>query len=269
MNIQRSSVQQRVVADNVVAGHRSVPVILRALNGGERFMSEDNVEIRPAATAVVVRELDSGLSALLLRRNRKDKRGMGAWVFPGGKIETDDILSAGGDDEQAARLAAVRESEEEASITLAPEDLQMISHWTTPAHFGKPRFATWFYLVGVDSSRVRVDGYEIDHHIWVPPAEALEHHVSGEVELLPPTLVTLTELSHFQTLAEARGYYARREVPWVEPLLTDDNGKVCMLYCGDAGYETADPGLPGARNRCYLEGSYWRYESTALATLSG
>lgn len=227
-------------------------------------MGDDIVEIRPAATVVVLRETDSGLSALLLRRNRDDKRGMGAWVFPGGKIEAGDLQQANYDDDEAARLAAVRESAEEASLQLAPNDLQMISHWTTPAHFGKPRFATWFFLAAVESSNVSVDGFEIDHHIWVAPSEALEHHIAGEVELLPPTLVTLTELSHCATLDEARAFYAAREVPWIEPQLSDDNGQVCMLYVGDAGYASGDPSVAGRRNRCYLESGYWRYESSEL-----
>ncbi len=231
-------------------------------------MTASEVEVKPAATAVVVRETDDGLSALLLRRNRKDKRGMGAWVFPGGKIEADDFLSAGADDEAAARLAAVRESGEEASLKLAAEDLQMISHWTTPAHFGKPRFATWFFLVAVDSTEVTVDGYEIDHHIWIAPADAIARHSQGEVELLPPTLVTLTELSHFTSLADAAAFYASREVPWIEPRLTDDSGRVCMLYTGDAGYEAADPSIAGERNRCYLDEGCWRFDSSALKRLA-
>jgi hypothetical protein len=36
----------------------------------------------------------------------------------------------------------------------------------------------------------------------------------------------------------------------------------CVLWAGDAGYETEDATLPGARHRLWLLKSGWRYERT-------
>ena len=96
----------------------------------------DKEAIRLAATAVVLRDTPSGLEVLLLRRHEQLKVGGGHWVFPGGTVDPDDVADAQGDRMQAFRLAAVRETEEEAAINLAPEALQHISYWTTPAHMG-------------------------------------------------------------------------------------------------------------------------------------
>lgn len=45
---------------------------------------------RPAATIVLLRDGDSGLEALLLRRHRSSGFVPGAWVFPGGRVDAGD-----------------------------------------------------------------------------------------------------------------------------------------------------------------------------------
>src|SRR5258708_29567395 len=98
----------------------------------------------PSATVILLREASGHLETLLLRRNSKSAFHGGAWVFPGGRIDPEDH-DLGGDMLVAARQAAVRESYEEAGLTLAREDLVWISHWTTPE--GRPeRYSTWFFV---------------------------------------------------------------------------------------------------------------------------
>src|SRR5258706_16043829 len=99
----------------------------------------------PAATVVLVRDGGGGLETLLLRRNSKIAFG-GMWVFPGGRIdETDWDGVPPGDELAAARRAAVRETREEAGLTIAEETLVALSHWSPPALAPK-RFLTWFFL---------------------------------------------------------------------------------------------------------------------------
>jgi 8-oxo-dGTP pyrophosphatase MutT (NUDIX family) len=219
----------------------------------------DKEAIRLAATAVVLRDTPSGLEVLLLRRHEQLKVGGGHWVFPGGTVDPDDVADAQGDRMQAFRLAAVRETEEEAAINLAPEALQHISYWTTPAHMGR-RFETAFFLADGADLDVEVDGEEMDAHQWGAAADFVRAHCSGELALMPPTLVTLSELSQCATVEEARSFYASREIPDIHPKLADHQGAVCMLYGGDAGYCQQDPEAAGPRNRCYLENGVWRYE---------
>ena len=220
---------------------------------------KDKDAIRLAATAVVLRDTAAGLEVLLLRRHQQLKVGGGHWVFPGGTVDPDDIADANGDRMQAFRLAAVRETEEEAAITLPPEALQLISYWTTPAHMGR-RFETAFFLCSGDGLDVCVDGEEMDAHQWGAAADFVRAHCAGELALMPPTLVTLSELAQCASADEARAFYASREVPDIHPKLTDHDGAVCMLYAGDAGYCQQDPQTTGSRNRCYLESGVWRYE---------
>jgi ADP-ribose pyrophosphatase YjhB (NUDIX family) len=109
-------------------------------------------------------------------------------VFPGGRIDPQD--SGAGGDEGAARRAASREAREEAGLEIDPEALVQISHWTTPK--GPPkRFATWFFMGTAGATQVRVDGGEIHAHAWLTRRRAPR---SGEIELPPPTFVTLSTL---------------------------------------------------------------------------
>lgn len=221
----------------------------------------DPTLIRPAATLVLLRESRAGLETLLLRRHSNSRVGSGAWVFPGGVVEDEDYVESD-DIEEAARRAACREAAEEASIAVAPESLQLISHWTTPdaPEVSRKRFATWFFLSDEDVDDIVVDGEEIDDHRWCSPATALAEHEAVELTLMPPTLVTLAELTRCNSATDARDFFRARPVPYINPRLATEEDKICMLYEGDAGYDALDPTAQGPRNRCYLEGKCWRYE---------
>ncbi len=221
----------------------------------------DKPLIRPAATLVLLRDTAQGLEALLLRRHSASRVGSGAWVFPGGVVEDQDY-SPGDEPEAAARTAAVRETQEEASIEIPESSLELISHWTTPdaPEVSKKRFATWFFMSAYPASDIVVDGEEIDAYRWVSPERAIREHEHGELKLMPPTLVTLTELEACESITQARAFYAGRTVPYINPRMAVHEEKICMLYEGDAGYETTDAACEGVRNRCWLEHKYWRYE---------
>ena len=91
-------------------------------------------ELIPAATVVVLRDTETGLEALMLRRNSKIAFG-GMWVFPGGRVDEEDTV-AGADgqiDELAtAAAAAARAAAEEAAVVVAPADLVWFAHLVPP-----------------------------------------------------------------------------------------------------------------------------------------
>ena len=85
-----------------------------------------------AATVVLLRDGEDGLETLMLRRNSKISFG-GMWVFPGGRVdEADRAGLVAGDELGAARIAAVREANEEAGLEVDLEQLVVLSHWTPP-----------------------------------------------------------------------------------------------------------------------------------------
>lgn len=112
----------------------------------------------------------------------------------------DDEPVAGGDEEQSARRAAVRELHEETGLTVAVADLQLISCWTPP--LGIPRrFRTWFYLAKAPAGEITLSADEAVDHAWIRPIDALDAHSAGRLQLVAPTWVTLHLLAETDNLA--------------------------------------------------------------------
>ncbi len=217
----------------------------------------------PAATVVLAREgatsgAAAGFEVLMLRKNAKLAFG-GMWVFPGGRVDPGD-----GDGEDGARRAAVREALEEAALVVDPATLVPFSHWTPPR--GAPRrFATWFFLAPAPAGgEVTIDGGEIHDHVWVTPGVALERHAAGEVELAPPTWVTLEWFVSSPTVEDALERAAAGPVEFYETRIRGSaDGDLVAVWHGDAGYESGDLAAPGARHRLVMRASGgWRYERT-------
>jgi len=208
----------------------------------------------PAATVVLVRDRGDHLETLMLRRSANIAFG-GMWVFPGGRVEPDD-----GEGESGARRAAAREAAEEAGLVVDSELLVPFAHWTPPPVAPK-RFATWFFVAPAPTGVVSVDGGEIHDHLWVTPNEAFERHAAGEIELAPPTWVTLHWLADCPNV-EAAMQRARSET--VEYFSTHiakgEGGELVAVWQGDVAYEGGDLAAAGGRHRLAMTERGWRYE---------
>ena len=213
----------------------------------------------PAATVILLREAGGGFEVLLVRRNAQLSFHGGAWVFPGGRIDAADYCDDADDIVAAARCAAVREAREEAGLLLQPDALVLVSRWITPQPLPK-RFDTWFFAVLGDDAPVEIDGAEIHDHRWMTPHTALLAQRSGEIELPPPTFVTITRLAEHGRAADALAAFARGPVEMFEPRLHPIEGGAVTLYAGDASYEDGDLERPGARHRLWIRDDGWFYE---------
>lgn len=220
----------------------------------------DAASIPLAATVVLLRDGAQGLQVLMLRRRPELKFYGGAWVFPGGRIDAADYdPHHQADHDRAARTGAVREVQEETGLSLDARHLHYFARWLTPP--GRPRrFDTYYFVTGAPPVRaLRLDERESDAHRFERPATLLRSHRRGELELPPPTFVTLTALAHFRSTAEALNGMQDRAITRFTPKpMRTDRGEV-HLYEGDAGYPAGDPGRPGARHRLLLAGRAWVY----------
>jgi len=216
-----------------------------------------------AATVVVMRDTphdeEDGVEILMMRKNADITFG-GAWVFPGGKLDAQDYGS--GDDPYAASsTAAVREAKEEGDIDLDAADLVRYSHWMPPRSAPK-RFSTWFFLAGTSVGDITIDDGEITDAGWVRPGAMLDRHTAGEVDLAPPTWITLWDLNRHATVADAlEAAGAATPEFFVTRIGRAEEGPVAM-WTGDAGYETADLAVDGPRHRLAMRNDGWVYERT-------
>jgi 8-oxo-dGTP pyrophosphatase MutT (NUDIX family) len=214
---------------------------------------------RPASTVVLLRDTPDGLETLLLKRNKALLFAGGLWVFPGGAVDPQDMDAAGGDALLASRLAAAREAMEEAGLSPCLDDMVLLSHWTTPLVEPK-RFSTWIYAAPLDADdEVVIDGSEIHASRWITVRQAVAEHEAGELDMLPPTYITLRTLAAYDSVASMLSEQRHSASPEVFPLFAKSAELPTVMFRGDAGYDNGDVNTAGARHRAVLRDKYWNY----------
>ena len=219
------------------------------------------VPIVAAATVILLRDGPDGVETLMLRRDSKLAFAGGMWVFPGGRVDPGDYGDDPDDLAVAGRNAAVREAFEESGLVITTDALVPFAHWTPPPEAPK-RFSTQFFVAPAPEGRVTIDDGEIRDHMWVSPAEGLRRRDALEIELAPPTWVTLHTLAAHATVdaAIAATRATEPESFTTKAAVTDEGGVV--MWHGDAGYEDGEATREGPRHRLWMLDSGWRYERT-------
>lgn len=215
--------------------------------------------IKLASTIMLGRDQDGVLEVLLLKRNKALAFAGGLWVFPGGKIEATE-LEQSADSLSAAKLAAVRETKEEADIDISMEELIFFRHWTTPV--AEPRrYSTWFFFGDANNidSNVRVDDSEIKQHLWINPQQALDKVKEGALPMMPPTIMSLQLIRKCQSVAEVKQLLSGEEAVFIVPVLELVDSEMICMYEGDAGYVSGKSETLGARHRLSLNMSKGTY----------
>ncbi|MCP5365909.1 MAG: NUDIX hydrolase [Hyphomicrobiales bacterium] len=139
-----------------------------------------------------------------------------------------DFLTA---DQVAACRAAVPdhgvlEMAADRDLELATGDLVFFAHWITPPPRPR-RFDTHFFIAPAPprQTRTHADAYEIVHAEWRRPGDILAEAEAGHVKLVLPTLMNLTKLTRWATVAEAlAATRAARVVPVQPQLVETDEG---------------------------------------------
>lgn len=229
---------------------------------GDR-QKEDSSPAIPAATVLLLKQQNAGLEILMLHKNSRVAFG-GMWVFPGGKIDAGDYENST-DDNLAAINAAARETEEEAGIVIPKEDFVWFSHWTPPPSTAK-RFATWFYVTSTDEDHdIQIDGFEIQNHQWISPHAALDQHAAGEIDLAPPTWVSLYHLSKFRSVHQAISTLSDLKPRYYQThVVQDKDGNRVALWEGDAGYDDWNADLSGPTHRLTMRKGGFEFEHSAI-----
>lgn len=233
-------------------------------------------EATPAATIILLRGAADGLEIFMVERSRSMSFAGGAMVFPGGKVDVQDAAvardAAPGLPDGAARVAAIRETFEEAGVLLTegpaidPETrarwrlrlthheadfgtfLQAVGHkiatdrlvpfarWLPPVNIRR-RFDTLFYLAAMPADQIAVhDGYETTRSQWLTPREAMRLADAGAHDLMFPTRRNIERVALHDTLdalfENARALPVRRIQPYIE----QRGGADWLCIPDDCGY---------------------------------
>lgn len=241
-------------------------------------------ETIPAATLVLFRDGADGPEHLFVERAATMVFAGGAVVFPGGRIDPGDrevarrfpVLEP---DDAAARIAAIRETVEEAGIAVGLVGHTDVDVLRTALHAGVPMgdlldaygltldldalvpFARWrpnfketrtfdtrFYLARVDANHAeaRVDKTENVHLFWETAANVLAFADAHKVKVIFPTRRNLERLAMLHSFDAAVAHVSAHPVKTITPQVEDRNGTRYLCIPEGLGYPVTSEELSTA-----------------------
>jgi 8-oxo-dGTP pyrophosphatase MutT (NUDIX family) len=190
---------------------------------------------------------------LFVQRGASLSFAAGAYVFPGGRVDPEDVAASAGSSlpDGAARIAALRETREETGIVAAVDPAHLIpfARWLPNHEAVTRRFDTRFYLASTrDRSAPVADGTETSHAFWATAAELLDRCRAGDGRAIFPTRRLLERLARFGSYAEACAEAARLPDRIISPWVEQRDGEAWLCIPDDAGYPvTAEPVVSAMR----------------------
>jgi len=134
------------------------------------------------------------------------------------------------------------------NLQLDTRSLVPWKRWITPKlpMVGAKRFDTRFFLSKMpDSQEATHDTHETTESLWISPQAALQSYVRGDIDMAPPQILSLVELSPFETVAQALQAAHDNSPPCIEPesFLDGDDRYIC--FPGDPRHSQPLPACCG------------------------
>ena len=263
-----------------------------------------------SASIVMLRDAPLGLEVLLLQRHGLSDVLGGAYVFPGGKLDRDDVELIGRLDQPLAVLhaalceprlsqaqagalyvAAIREAFEEVGVLYAVADdraewgawapmrqrrrfvevldrvgaplttacLVPWSRWITPATsvLARKHFDTYFFVAAVPPGQEPVhDQHEATATAWLRPQQALHEYWEAKIQLPPPQIMSLAQLSRHRDVAGVFAEARSRTPMRIQPVMVDEGGVRMVCFPGDERHPIRSKEMPGPTRLYWRDGRY-------------
>jgi 8-oxo-dGTP pyrophosphatase MutT (NUDIX family) len=146
-----------------------------------------------------------------------------------------------------------------AGLRLETQHLAPWSRWITPVQpsVTNKRFDTRFFIAVLPSGQHPIhDCIEAIDSLWLTPIDALNRYWAGELQLVPPQIMTLVSLlPHLDTQSVFK--VAKAKTPSVIlPETFDDAGVRTMCYPGDELHSISQRVMPGPTRLRFVAGRF-------------
>jgi hypothetical protein len=126
-------------------------------------------------------------------------------------------------------------------IVLPGDCLHYFSHWITPELFPLRYDVRFFVTEAPAGQSVVCDGVELIDHIWLRPSVALKNYEAGKIGMVLPQIMTLVELSRFETVEEVIAFVRERNIPANLTKIKNIDGKDVEVMPDGTVFETRPP----------------------------
>ena len=133
-------------------------------------------------------------------------------------------------------------------LRLHTSAVQPWTRWITPRmpSVTNKRFDTRFFIAAMPQGQLAAhDNVEATESAWLQPRTALQQYWDREIELAPPQIMSLAQLSRHATVASAMAEAASRPPPVIMPEAFNQNGERVICYPGDAQHSVQARAMPG------------------------
>jgi hypothetical protein len=108
------------------------------------------------------------------------------------------------------------------------------------------RFDTRFFVAAAPDDQTEEHcAHEATEAVWLAPRSGLERYWAGEIDLAPPQIMSLSELSRMADVAQVLATARNRPPALIEPEPFDEGGRRVICYPGDPQHSVATPVWPG------------------------
>ena len=169
--------------------------------------------------------------------------------------ETGVLFAVGADAalaDQASRLLREGRAFDEVmammALRLTASQLTPWSRWITPvlAAVSSKRFDTRFFIAEVPSGQVAThDNHEATESVWLTPRTALQQYWDRHIQLAPPQIMSLAELSRHDCVDSVLVHARGRRPPLIQPESFDEHGTRVICYPGDSGHPVRERAMAG------------------------
>lgn len=139
-------------------------------------------------------------------------------------------------------------------LRLQTRSLVPWTRWITPTSPSvmNKRFDTRFFVAAVPAGQVAVhDDHETTASVWLSPRRALEQYWDGRIDLAPPQIMSLAQLSRHAGVGSVLDQARSRLPPVIAPEPFDVDGGRVICYPGDARHSLRQPAMPGPTRLYY------------------
>ena len=150
--------------------------------------------------------------------------------------------------EQTTAGIAFAEALRALGLPLATASVQPWSRWVTPRvpSVTNKRFDTRFFVAAApEGQAVEHCVREATEAVWLSPRAGLERYWAGEIDLAPPQIMSLAQLSRLADVSQVLAAARSRPPVLIEPEPFDQDGQRVICYPGDPAHSIAERVWPG------------------------